>query len=85
MLVEVPFDRDCITGDGLLALLSWLRSEKIKPFTVHIANACSEVSMLPKTFKCASLWTGFKIHHRAAISLASSSPGFNLPFLQKVV
>lgn len=77
--------RDCITRSSLLALLSWLRSGKIEPFTMHIANACLEISKLLKTLKCAAIWTGFKIQHRTTVNLASSSPVFNLPLLQKVV
>lgn len=51
---------------------------------MHIANACLEISKLLKTLKSAVIWTGFKIQHRNTINLASSSPVFNLPFLEKV-
>lgn len=76
---------DCITRNRLLALLSWQRSGEIESFTVHIVNACLEISKLLKTLKCAVTWTGFKIQHRAMRNPASSSPVLNLPFLQKVL
>lgn len=76
---------DCITSNRLLALLSWLRSGKIEPFTMNIMNACLEISKLLRTLKCAVIWTGFKMRHCTMVDLASSSPVFNLPFLQKVV
>ena len=40
---------------------------------------------LVKTLKCVVIWTGFKIQHCTTINLASSSPVFNLSFLQKIV
>lgn len=70
---------------------------KIKPFTVHIVNACLETSKLLKTLKCAVTrtlkcalkcavtWTGFKIRHCTVRNPASSGPVLNLPSLQKVV
>lgn len=76
---------DCITRNRLLDFLSWVRSGKIESFTMHIVNACLEISKLLKTLKSAVILTGFKIQHCTMIKLASSSPVFNLPSLQKVV
>lgn len=85
-LVEVPlFLGSSHYRNRLLALLSWQRSGKMEPVTVHIVNACLEISKLPKTFKCAVTWTGFKIQHCTVRNPASSSPVLNLPFVQKVV
>lgn len=81
---EAPIT-DCITRNRILALLSWQRSGEMEAFTVHIVNACLEISELPKTFKRAVTWTGFKIQHCTMRNPASSSPVLNLPFLQKVV